>query len=182
MTTPNVKETRVNRSTKASIIEQIRSRTAEASIVVVTDFKGMSVEELTRLRVKIREAGGEFYVVKNTLARIALSDTAHTPIAGDFKENCAIALGFADPVAVAKAVSDFTKESKLFKIKHACLEGKALSAAATDELAKMPSKDQMLAHALATMNAVPTGLVTLMANMVRPLLYALKDLESKKAA
>ncbi len=172
----------MNKSEKSTIIEQIRSRAAEANIVVVTDFKGMSVEELTRLRVTIREAGGEYYVVKNTLARIALADTAHSSISDDFKENCAIALGFSDPVAIAKAVSDFVKESKLLKVRHGSLDGKGLSAAEIDALAKLPSRDQLLAHALSTMNAVPTNFVSLMANMVRPLLYALKDLESKKAA
>lgn len=172
----------MNRSEKTAIIEQIRSRAADANIVVVTDFKGMSVEELTRLRVAIREAGGEYYVVKNTLARIALADTAHAPISGDFKENCAIALGFSDPVAIAKAVSDFVKTSKLLKVRHGSLDGKALNAVEIDALAKLPSREQLLAHALSTMNAVPTNFVSLMANMVRPLLYALKDLESKKAA
>ena len=141
----------------------------------------MSVEELTALRVKIRQAGGEYYVVKNTLARIALSDTTHAVISGNFKENCAIALGFSDPVAVAKAVSDFAKDSKLFGVRCGSLEGKALSQSDV-ALAKMPSKEQLIAQALGTMNQIPTGLVSLMANMIRPLLYALKDLESKKAA
>lgn len=172
----------MNKSEKAAIIEQVRSKAAEASIVVVTDFKGMSVEELTALRVKIRQAGGEYLVVKNTLARIALSDTTHAVISGNFKENCAIALGFSDPVAVAKAVSDFAKDSKLFAIRCGSLEGKALSQSDVDALAKMPSKEQLIAQALGTMNQIPTGLVSLMANMIRPLLYALKDLESKKAA
>jgi large subunit ribosomal protein L10 len=62
------------------------------------------------------------------------------------------------------------------------LDGKAMTAAQVDELAKLPSKEQLLAQALATMNAVPTNFVSLMANMVRPLLYALKALEEKKAA
>lgn len=172
----------MNKSEKAAIIEQVRSKAAEASIVVVTDFKGMSVEELTALRVKIRQAGGEYLVVKNTLARIALSDTTHAVISGNFKENCAIALGFSDPVAVAKAVSDFAKDSKLFGVRCGSLEGKALSQSDVDALAKMPSKEQLIAQALGTMNQIPTGLVSLMANMIRPLLYALKDLESKKAA
>lgn len=172
----------MNRSEKASNIEQIRSRAAEASFVVVTDFQGMSVEELTRLRVALREAGGEYYVVKNTLARIALSDTAHASIADAFKENCAIALGFDDPVAVAKATVDFAKESKLFKVRHGSLDGKALTAQQVDELSKMPSREQLLGQVLGTMNAVPTSLVSLMANMIRPLLYVLKDLEAKKAA
>jgi large subunit ribosomal protein L10 len=172
----------VNRSEKAAIIEEIRSQTVNASIAVVTDFKGMSVEELTRLRVKLRESGGEYHVVKNTLARIALSDTAHTSIKDDFKENCAMALGFDDPVAVAKALIEFAKNSKLLKVKHGSLDGKPLSASQVDDLARLPSREQLLAQVLGTMNAVPTNLVSLMANMVRPLLYALKAIEAKKAA
>lgn len=172
----------MKRSEKAAIIEQIKGRVATASIAVVTDFKGMSVEELTRLRVAIRAGGGEYYVVKNTLARLALTDTAHDPIKDDFKENCAVALGFDDPVALAKALSEFVKTSKLLKIKHASLEGKVLTAAQVDDLAKLPSKEQLLGQLLGTMNAVPTSLVSLMANMIRPLLYALKAIEEKKAA
>ena len=172
----------MNRSEKAAIIEQIRSRAAAASIAVVTDFKGMSVEELTRLRVALRNAGGEYHVVKNTLARIALSDTAHAPIKDEFKDNCAIALGFDDPVAVAKALSEFAKTSKLLEVRHGSLEGKVLNSAQIEELAKLPSKEQLLGQLLGTMNAVPTNLVSLMANMIRPLLYALKAIEEKKAA
>lgn len=172
----------MNRSEKAAIIEQIKGRAESASIAVVTDFKGMSVEELTGLRVKIRECGGEYYVVKNTLARLALTDTAHDSIKDDFKENCAIALGFDDPVAVAKAISDFVKTSKLLKVRHASLEGKKLSASQVEDLAKLPSREQLLGQVLGTMNAVPTNFVSLMANMIRPLLYALKAIEEKKAA
>ncbi len=172
----------MNRSEKAAVIEQIKAKAETASIAVVTDFKGMSVEELTGLRVKLRECGGECLVVKNTLARIAFTDSVHDSIKDDFKENCAIALGTDDPVAVAKAVSEFAKTSKVFKIRHASLEGKMLSAAQVEDLAKLPSKPELLAKALGTMNAVPTNFVSLFANMIRPLLYALKDLESKKAA
>lgn len=172
----------MNRSDKAAVIEQIKTRVASATIAVVTDFKGMSVEELTRLRAKLRESGGECLVVKNTLARIAFTDGAHDAIKDRFKENCAIALGFGDPVAVAKAVSEFAKTSKLFSVRHGSLEGKPLSAAQIEALAALPSRQELLARTLGTMNAVPTSFVSLFANMIRPLLYALKDLESKKAA
>lgn len=172
----------MNRSDKAAIIEAIKTKVESASITVVTDFKGMPVEELTRLRVALRSAGCEYYVVKNTLARIALTGGRHDSIKGDFKENCAIALGFQDPVAVAKALSEFTKTSKIFKLRHASLEGKALTAAQVDNLAKLPSKEQLLAQTLGTMNAVPTNFVSLFANMIRGMLYALKAIEEKKAA
>ena len=170
----------MNRSEKAALIAQIKAKADAASFVVVTDFKGMTVEELTRLRAKLYECGGEYLVVKNTLARIALTDGMHDSVKDMFKENCGIAL--TSPVAVAKAVSEFAKTSKLFTVRHASLEGKMLSAAQVDALAKLPGKQELLGQVLGTMNAVPTNFVSLFANMVRPLMYALKAIEEKKAA
>ena len=172
----------MNRTQKAAIIEEIKAKAGASSIMVVSDFKGMPVEEMTRFRVKIRETGGELVVVKNTLARIALTDTAHDAVKNSFKENCAVAFGMQDPVALAKAVSAFVKTSKKLKLKHGSLEGKPLTAEQVDALAKLPSRPELLAKALGTMNAVPTNFVSLFANMVRPLLYALKAIEEKKAA
>ena len=174
-----MKEIHVNRSEKAALIAQIKAKADAASFVVVTDFKGMTVEELTRLRAKLYECGGEYLVVKNTLARIALTDGMHDSVKDMFKENCGIALTSQDPVAVAKAVSEFAKTSKLFTVRHASLEGKMLSAAQVDALAKLPGKQELLGQVLGTMNAVPTNFVSLFANMVRPLMYALKAIEEK---
>ena len=172
----------MNRTQKAAIIEVIKAKAGASSIMVVSDFKGMPVEEMTRLRIKIRESGGELVVVKNTLARIALTDSAHDAIKNSFKENCAVAFGMQDPVALAKAVSSFAKTSKKLEMKLGSLEGKPLTAEQVDALAKLPSKPELLAQVLGTMNAVPTNFVSLMANMIRPLLYALKAIEEKKAA
>ena len=171
----------MNRSGKAVIIEAVKARADKASFAVITDFKGMTVEELTNLRVALRNAGGEYLVVKNTLARIALTDGTHDAIKDKFHDNCGVAFGFDDPVAVAKALSDFAKQSKLFELRCASLDGKALDAAQIDALAKLPGREQLLGQLLGTMNAVPTNFVSLFANMVRGLLYALKGIEDQKA-
>lgn len=170
----------MNRSGKAVLIEAVKARAEKASFTVITDFKGMTVEELTNLRVSLRKAGGEYLVVKNTLARIALTDGAHDAIKDKFHDNCGVAFGFDDPVAVAKALSDFAKQSKLFELRCASLDGKAMDAAQIDALAKLPGREQLLGQLLGTMNAVPTNFVSLFANMVRGLLYALKGIEDQK--
>ena len=172
----------MNRSQKSAIIEQLKAQATAASFSVVTDFKGLSVEELTRLRIAVRNSGNEYHVVKNTLARLAFSDSAHESIKDLFKENCAVALGAGDPVALAKVVSAFAKTNKKLVIKHGCLDGKPLTAADVDALATLPSKPELIARALGTMNAVPTNFVCLFANIIRGLLYALKAIEAKKAA
>ena len=172
----------MTRSEKAVLIDEIRERTGRSSLAALTDFKGMTVDELTGLRVSLRKAGGEYHVVKNTLARIALTDGKHDVLKDKFHENCGVALAFDDPVQVAKALSDFAKKSKIFKLRTASLEGKEMSPEQVEALAKLPGREQLLAQLLGTMNAVPTNLVSLFANLVRGLLYALKAIEEKKAA
>lgn len=170
----------MNRSEKAEIIESIKARAQDASFAALTDFKGMTVEELTGLRVRVRNAGGEYHVVKNTLGRIALTDGRHDVIKDKFHENCGIALAFDDPVSVAKALRDFVKQSKLFKLRSGSLDGKPMTPEQIDALAKLPGREQLLGQLLGTMNAVPTNFVSLFANMIRGLLYALKAIEEQK--
>lgn len=170
----------MERSEKAVLIEDLRDRSSKASFAALTDFKGMTVEELTGLRVRLRDAGGEYHVVKNTLARIALTDGKHDVIKDKFHDNCALALAFDDPVKIAKTLSDFARQSKLFKLRCASLDGKEMSAEQIEALAKLPGREQLLAQLLGTMNAVPTSFVSLFANLLRNLLYALKAIEEKK--
>ena len=172
----------MNRTEKAALIEKIKAKAEVSSIAVVADFKGMPVEEMTRLRVKLRESGAELLVVKNTLARIAFTGGKHDVIKDDFRENCAIAVTETDPVAVAKVMVGFAKTSKTFEIRHASLDGSRLSADQLDQLSKLPSREELLAKALGTMNAVPTNFVSLFANVIRGMLYALKAIEAQKAA
>lgn len=172
----------MNRSEKAAIIERLKEKADSASIAVVTDFKGMPVEKMTELRDMLRNSGGEYHVVKNTLAGIAFTGGQHEVLSPKLKENCAVALGFDDPVAVAKALVEFTKKSKKFAIKFASLEGSFLSEAQLGELAKLPGKQELLAKALGTMNAVPTNFVCLFANIIRTFLYALNAIRDQKEA
>ncbi|WP_457571364.1 50S ribosomal protein L10 [Desulfovulcanus sp.] len=170
----------MKRAEKAKIIEDLRSKAQKASIAVITDFKGLKVDELTELRVKLREENVDYQVVKNTLARIAFKESQHDALKDEFKECCAIAFGYDDPVIAAKILVQFAKKSKKFKTKCASLEGKYLEAEALKELSELPSKEQLLAKVLGTMNAVPTNFVSLFANLLRNLLYALNAIKEQK--
>ena len=146
----------MNRSEKAALIAQIKAKADAASFVVVTDFKGMTVEELTRLRAKLYECGGEYLVVKNTLARIALTDGMHDSVKDMFKENCGIALTSQDPVAVAKAVSEFAKTSKLLLFATPASRRRC-SPPPGGRSRQAARKQELLGQVLGTMNAVPTN-------------------------
>lgn len=170
----------MKKSEKAVIIETIKNKADSSAFTALTDFKGMTVEELTGLRVRLREVGGEYHVVKNTLARIAFTDGKHDVMKDKFHENCAIAFAHEDPVQVAKALSEFAKRSKLFSLRYGSLDGKGMTPDQIEALAKLPGREQLLGQLLGTMNAVPTNFVSLFANMLRKLLYALKAIEEQK--
>lgn len=170
----------MNRTEKAQIIEQLKEKADRASIAIVTDFKGLKVEEMTDLRVKLRQSGVDYAVVKNTLARIAISGGRHDVLKDHLKENCAIAFGYDDPVATAKVLVDYGKANKKFALRFGSLEGKYLTGDGVGDLSKLPGRPELLARTLGTMNAVPTNFVSLFANVIRGFLYALNGIKDKK--
>lgn len=177
-----IRSVKVKRQDKAQIIEQLKEVAERASIAIVTDFKGLGVEDFTNLRAKLREVGVDCQVVKNTLARLAFEGTDHGILADKFKENCAIVTGYEDPVAAAKVVAEFAKESKTFELRFASLEGKYLDEDGVKALSLLPSKEELLGKALGTMNAVPTNFVRVLANVPRGLLNVLTAVKDQKEA
>jgi large subunit ribosomal protein L10 len=172
----------VDRAGKAVIIEKLKATADGATIAMVTDFKGMKVEEMTDLRVKLRAAGVQYQVVKNTLARIAFTGGKHDVLKDRFKESSGVAFGYGDPVVAAKTLVEFAKISKKFAIKFGSLEGKFIDELGIQDLSKLPGRPELLARTLGTMNAVPTNFVGLFANILRTFLYACNAIKEKKEA
>ncbi len=170
----------MNRAEKAKVIEDLKARVAKASIAISTDFKGMKVEEMTELRKKLRESDVDYQVVKNTLARIAFDGSEHDVMKETFKECCAVAFGYDDPVSAAKILVEYAKKSKSLELRVGSLEGKMLGLEELKALSTLPGKDELLAKTLGTMNAVPTNFVCLFANLIRNTLYALNAIKEQK--
>lgn len=169
------------RAEKAQIISSLKEKVEKASIILVTDFKGMTVAELESLRNMLREKGVDFQVVKNTLARIAIQESEFQVLSDKIKENCAFVFGYDDPVVAAKVLSEYKKQNKNFKIRFGAFEGEFLDEAKVDQLSKLASKEELLAQMLCTLNAVPTNFVCLFANLLRGLLNVLNGIKEKKA-
>jgi large subunit ribosomal protein L10 len=170
----------VNRAQKAEVIESLKAKANDARIAVVTDFRGLKVEEMTDLRAMLREAGVDYQVVKNTLARLALDGTDHEILTDKLRDCCAVAFGYEDPVAAAKTLSEYAKKNKKFAFRFASLMGSYLDEESIKELAKLPGREELIAKMLGTMNAVPTNFVCLFANLQRNLLYALTAIKDQK--
>lgn len=135
---------------KAAMLEEIKDRMERASVVISTDYRGLSVAQMTRLRRAMRPAEVEIKVVKNTIASMAAEQAGRTEMAQLLDGPSALAFGLGDPVAPAKVFSDFLKAERLELTVHGgWLEGKVLSAKEVESLATMPSREQMIADVVA---------------------------------
>ena len=170
----------MNRAEKAKIIEGLKEKADKASIAIVTDFHGLKVSELSPLRAKLHEAGCDYQVVKNTLARKAFTEGTHDVLNNHLKYNCAVAFGYDDPVVAAKVLVEFAKKNDKFSVRCASLDGKLLEAASIKALSELPGREQLLSSMLGTMNAVPQNFVSLFANIVRGMVNVLTALTDKK--
>ncbi len=167
---------------KDKIVQEIREKVARSQIGILTDFKGLKVEDMTRLRRQLHEASAELKVVKNTLLRRAAADDSPIgPLLSHFTGPNAITLGYADPVALAKILTKFAQEKPQLEIKAAVLGGQVLTAKDLEALSKLPSREVLLAQLLGVLQGVPTALVTVLAGVIRNLLNVLVAYRDKRA-
>lgn len=138
----------MDRTQKEGLVTSLREGLEESSIVIVTQQKGLTVSEVTSLRAKIREAGANHKVVKNTLARLAVVGTAHEGLKDSLSGPTALTYS-SDPVATAKALMSFANDNDKLKVIAAVMDGNILDAKAIDTLSKLPSLDELRAKLLA---------------------------------
>ncbi|MGA9460707.1 MAG: 50S ribosomal protein L10, partial [Desulfobaccales bacterium] len=159
---------------KEKIVQEIREKVSRSQIGILSDFKGLKVEEMTGLRRQLQEAGAELQVVKNTLLRrAAAADSPIAPLVPKISGPNALTLGYADPVALAKIMTKFSQDKPLLAIKGAVLSGEFLSPKDLEALSKLPAREVLLAQLLGVLQGVPTGLVTVLAGVIRSLLNVL---------
>lgn len=167
---------------KRRIAEDLQERFKKSAIVILTDYKGLDVSSLNALRRKLREANAEYQVAKNSLLVRATEGNDVSLIKDQFKGPSAIALSYDDPVAPAKVLADFVKENKKFEIKVGVLNGKIVDAEGIKALSLLPSREVLLAQVLATMNAVPTALVTALSDVPRRVVNVIQAIKDQKEA
>ena len=167
---------------KQGIVEDIKTKFETCKSSVLIDYRGLTVEEVTNLRNKFREAGVEYSVLKNTMIRRAVDALGMEGLEPVLEGPTAVAFGMEDAVAPAKIISDFIKETEKTEIKAGVLEGKVVDVAAVKALASLPSREVLLAKVLGSMNAPITGFVTALSGNIRNLLYVLNAIGEKKSA
>ena len=171
----------MDRAQKAEQVKDIRSRFDRMTSAVFLDFTGMTVEEVTKLRDIFRAKGVEYKVVKNTLVEKALADEKYVAkLSPALKGMTGIAWSFEEPSMAARLVKDISRENEKLKVKAGLLEGEVLSPKAVEEqLATLPSKDEMRARFLATLNAPAQHFVMLLNAPARELVGVLAAKQRK---
>lgn len=163
-------------------IEKIKENVDKAQVAIVTEYRGLTVEEITNLRRELQKVGGDYMVTKNTLAKIALKGTNYEVLAETLTGPIAIAFGFDDPVAPAKALAKFIKDTKKGEIMAAALDGKLLSAKEAKALANLPSKEEIYAKMLGSINSPASGIVGSINAVMAQLTRTMAAVRDQKAA
>ncbi len=142
----------LNREAKAVVIDEVTAQVAKAQSVILAEYRGLDVANITDLRKKARGAGVYLRVVKNTLVRRAVAGTPFEMLADKMVGPLIYGIS-TDPVAAAKVMNDFAKANEVFVIKAGAMPNYLMDAAGVKALASMPSRDELLATLLGTMQA-----------------------------
>ena len=162
------------REEKAAIIEDLRERLRGTDLAIVTDYRGLTVAQMQTLRRELRAAGGEFKVAKNTLLRLAAEREDQAGLAQLLDGPSGIAFADGDMVTVAKAVTTFAKRVDALEVRGGLMNGQAISAEEVGALASLPSREELLAKMLGSMQAPATNLVGVLSAVARSLAYVLQ--------
>ncbi len=149
-----------NKDEKQKEIDELQKAIAENKNLFLTSYEKLTVKQDFQLRKAIRDAGGSYRVVKNNLAAKASEGTAASELLGDLKGMTSLAYTPKDPVALAKALSKYSKENPASTFKAGMVEGRVVDIKAISELASMPPKQEIYAKLLFLINASATRIVT----------------------
>ena len=166
---------------KESAVQELRDRLAGAKNLFLTDYQGLTVDEITKLRGELRKDGSTYSVVKNTLFRIAGGDVASR--LEDFLSGpTGIVFAGVDPVAPAKALKTFSDTTKKLGIKAAFIDGNVVVAAQVNVLAKLPPKNELIARLVGSLASPLRGLVTVLSGNQSGLVRVLNAVREQKEA
>ena len=168
-----------NLEAKKLLVEEIKEKFSKAKTIAFVDYRGLTVAEDTELRKKFRENGCDYKVYKNRLMLKALSDLGIECPANYFEGTTAVAIGYEDEVAPAKIVCNFVKENKKMAIKFGILNGTSVDAKNIEALATLPSKEELVAKLLGTLNNTASSLCRVLTAPSRGLVVALNAVATK---
>lgn len=172
----------MNREEKAALISEFSEGVGKATNAFLIDFKGITVPQVTELRKQVRETNSSYVVVKNTLALIAVKDSPLKALESAFTGPTAVAYNTTDAVALAKALTKFAKDVPTVQFKGALLNGQIVPATEIQNIANLPSREELVAKLLFLMQHPIRGLVTVLNGTIRNFAVVLDQIAKQKGA
>jgi len=170
------------RAEKAAVVAEVRDKLAASNSVIISEYRGLTVGALAKLRRTLRPLGAEYKVYKNSLVKIAVRDGAMAPVEPMVGGPVAITFVTGEVSAVAKAMREFAKENEALKLKGGVVDGKAVDVKGLRALADLPSRDVMLAKLAGLLKAPMANTAYMLSALPRKAAYGLKALVEQKQA
>lgn len=156
-----------NLDAKKVAVEEIKVRFESSKSAVLVDYRGLTVEEVTELRSKFRQAGVEYKVYKNNLVKIAIKDTPFEALSQDLTGPNAIAFGIEDAVIPAKIIKDFAKGHKNLELKAGVVEGAYCNLEQIIQIADLPAKEVLIGRFLGSVKAPVSNFAYFLSNLIK---------------
>lgn len=170
------------KQSKIDAVEALVEKLKKAKSVVVTDYRGLTVADVTELRSKLRAENIEYRVAKNRLCKIALEKAGCDSLDEVLTGPTAIAFGYDDPVPAARVIYEFAKDNESLKPKGGLLNGERIDLTTLEKLSKLPSREELLQRLLGSLQSPATKTAQALNAVGSNLVFALKALEEKKRA
>ncbi len=171
----------LSRAQKEEVIKNLTDQIKAGKAAVFSDFAGTSVGKMQKLRTELRKSGAIYKVTKKKLIELAFKNAGMEVDVKNMEGQIGVAIGKDDEVSAAKILAKFSKENEGFKILQGVLENKVISAEEVMALAKLPSRDELLAKLAWTINAPVSGFVNVLVGNIRGLVTVLKGIADNKS-
>lgn len=171
----------MNKEIKKQVVSQLSDKLNRSTFAILTDYRGLTVEQITRLRNELRGVSTDYQVVKNTLFKIASKGTAFEPLHPYFVGPTAILLSSDDPITPSKILAKFLKEYSVLNIKAGLLQGRVLSAEETKELSSLPGRRELLTRLVSLCKSPQVRLVNALSFVPFKLVQVLTAIQKNKS-
>ncbi|MBF0465551.1 MAG: 50S ribosomal protein L10 [Nitrospirae bacterium] len=170
----------MNKQEKEVVVSELKDKFSRSKSVVFTNYTGMTVADLSDLRVNLRKSNIEYKVVKNTLAKLACEGTAIESTKSIFTGPVGLAIGYDDPISVSKRVFEYAKGNDKFKVLNGFVEGRVFDAKDLKKISELPPREVLLSQVAGCMSAPATKMASLLDATVSRMVNALNALKDKK--
>ena len=165
----------VTRQQKEEALADLKEKFKDAKSVIFSDYRGLSVHDLEKLRRTLREKNVSYKVAKKTLIRIAAEDAGYKDIPDEAMDGpTGVAFSYEDEVSAAKTIGDLSKEFETLKLLGGLMDGDVLDIEKVTALSKMPSKEELLAKLVGSLKSPSSGLANVLGSAVRNMVYVLE--------